>query len=156
MQTVYFIDTSVLLNILAVPDFDQDRKTVIQEMKDKEKLGDNFILPIATINETGNHIAHIGDGRVRRNRAQKLSAMIDSVLHNESPWTYNKSEISDEELLKIANRFPDYAEQQEMGLGDLSILSEYTKYKKKNKKFLNVKLWSLDKHLNSLVDIDEI
>jgi len=156
MQTVYFIDTSILLNILEVPDFDQDRQTVMKEMKDKVKAGENFILPIATIIETGNHIAHIGDGRLRRNRAQKLSDMLDSIIHNRSPWVYNKSEISDEELLNISQKFPNYAEQQEMGLGDLSILAEFARYKKKHSKFINVKLWSLDKHLKAFVDIDEI
>ncbi len=156
MKTVYFIDTSILLNLLEVPGKDQDREGIIRQMKQWTEEGERFILPFATIIETGNHIAHIADGRIRRNRAERFEGMIKSVLNDKFPWAYNKNEISDEELLRIIERFPDYAEQQKMGLGDLSILEEYKRYKKQNKRHIEVKLWSLDKHLNAFSDVEEI
>ena len=156
MVTVHFVDTSVLLNILAVPGRSQNRQSILQEMKDFTNAGDKFILPLATIIETGNHIAHIDDGNMRRDCAQHLSITIKKVLSDALPWTYNKCEISDDDLRKIAERFPNYAQQQNMGFGDLSILTEYLRFKAKHKRYFQVKLWSLDEHLCAFDGVDSI
>ena len=147
MQTVYFIDTSILLNILDVPKRNQEREKIVQKMERMISEGDGFILPLATIIETGNHIAHIDDGNQRRDRAELLSDLIRNVLNDNFPWVYNKNEIAGADLLKIAEKFPDYAQKEEMGLGDLSILTEYFRFKNKHKKRFNVKIWSTDGHL---------
>ncbi|MDO5296458.1 MAG: hypothetical protein Q4F00_07490 [bacterium] len=123
MQTVYFIDTSILLNILDVPKRNQERENVVQKMERMISERNGFILPLAAIIETGNHIAHIEDGNQRRDRAERLSDLIRNVLNDDFPWVYNKNEIADDDLLKIAEKFPDYAQQRFMGLGDMSILA---------------------------------
>jgi len=156
MITVHFIGTSVLLNILEIPGRSQSRKRILQEMKDFTEAGDKFILPLATIIETGNHIAHINEGNMRRDCAERLSITIKKVLSDTLPWAYNKGEISDDDLWKIAEGFPHYAQQQNMGLGDLSILTEYLRYKNKHKRHFRVKLWSLDEHLCAFDGVDSI
>lgn len=68
-MNVRFIDTSILLNILDVPDRNQNKDEVVKEFK--TLIGsqtETLILPLATIIETGNHIAHIGSGNVRREK----------------------------------------------------------------------------------------
>ena len=156
MITVHFIDTSILLNILEIPGRSQKRQMVLQQMKDFTAAGDKFILPLATIIETGNHIAHIDDGNMRRNCAERLSITIKEVLSNTLPWAYNKGELNDDDLRKIAERFPNYAQQQSMGFGDLSILTEYLRYKDKHKRNFRVNLWSLDEHLCAFDGVDSI
>ena len=65
---VHFIDTSVFLNIINVPGRNQQREEVMKELKGllEQKDVNTLILPFATIIETGNHIAHCGDGNQRR------------------------------------------------------------------------------------------
>ena len=154
MKIINFIDTSVLLNILNVPGCNQDREVIVIKMKSKTEEGERFILPLATIIETGNYIAHIADESMRRKCAKKFADMLQMVLEDKFPWAYNKREIGDSELRAMINRFPDYVQQYEMGLGDLSMLDEYARYKKRNKKRLDVRIWSLDERLQAFSGID--
>ena len=66
MSSICLIDTSVFLNILNVPRCNEDR---MQNFKEYIELGCTFLLPMATILETGNHIAQNGDGTIRRKTA---------------------------------------------------------------------------------------
>jgi hypothetical protein len=72
MRTVILIDTSVYLNILKVPGFDQQQQTVHADFRQYLSGNARFLLPMATIWETGNHIAHLGDGRLRRQHALRF------------------------------------------------------------------------------------
>jgi len=155
MKTVLFIDTPVLVNILSIPHMNQDDDKVHEQLKkcvyeDKAIL----ILPLATIIETGNHIAHISDGRIRRGMAQKMATYLEMTVNGAAPWVYNDNEIEADDLLKIAQNFPRYAMQMEMGIGDLSIISACNKYKKRVGKGTDVRIWSLDKHLSAYENID--
>lgn len=71
---VHFIDTSVFTNIINVPGRNQQHDSVMKELKDLlgQKDKNALILPYATIIETGNHIAHCGDGNQRRKAAEKF------------------------------------------------------------------------------------
>lgn len=62
MRDVYFIDTSVLLNILSVPNRNQCESQIKNELMEYVRRNVVLILPLATIIETGNHIAHIDNG----------------------------------------------------------------------------------------------
>nr|WP_232023833.1 hypothetical protein [Microcystis viridis] len=48
------------------------RRAILQELKEKIKAGESLFLPMATILETGNHIAQNGDGNQRRTCAEKF------------------------------------------------------------------------------------
>lgn len=65
---VHFIDTSVFVNIIDVPNMNDQRGTVMKELKEllKNRNKEKMILPFATIIETGNHIAQNGNGQQRR------------------------------------------------------------------------------------------
>lgn len=75
---VYFIDTSVLDNLLEIPKKSQDREQVKNDFSKRQSENSRFILPITAVIETGNHIAQLSDGQVRR--ATGITAEV---------WTYD-------------------------------------------------------------------
>jgi len=79
LRPVSFIDTSVVCNILPIPDRDQDRERVLDEMRAKQKR-EVLILPVTAVIETGNFIAHLPGGNVRRTVARKFSDMLELVI----------------------------------------------------------------------------
>ena len=69
MPPIIIVDTSVLLNVLDVPGFNQDRNAVLDEFGELVDAGASLLLPMGAVFETGNHIADVRDGRQRRSRA---------------------------------------------------------------------------------------
>lgn len=61
-MNVRFIDTSVMMNLLEVPGKCADAQIIKEEFRQIIDNKEGLILPIATIIETGNHIAHISNG----------------------------------------------------------------------------------------------
>lgn len=58
MNSICIIDTSIFLNILDVPSRNNDKERVIRDFEEyiqSEQV--SFFLPMATVLETGNHIA---------------------------------------------------------------------------------------------------
>ena len=45
-----------------------------------------FILPITAVIETGNHIAQLSDGQVKRAIAEKFSQMFELTAQRQAPW----------------------------------------------------------------------
>ncbi len=151
----HFIDTSVLLNILNVPGRDQQRDKVMRELKELlDQRGKNaLILPFATIIETGNHIAHCGDGNQRRKAAVKFSECIDKTINNKAPWQYYGNQLTPEDLREICEEFPDSAMRGE-GFGDLSIIRAYQRYKEETPAIHKIRIWSVDEHLKDIYEED--
>ncbi|NQX46916.1 hypothetical protein HQN87_16380 [Paenibacillus tritici] len=146
---VNIIDTSILCNILDLPFMSQNRSAVIDELaalqQDKQQI---LILPLASIIETGNHIAHIADGNIRRNRAEKMAELIKKTVNDEAPWTYYGKEFEREDLLEISKSVVDHAVMK-VGVGDLSIIQVYKKYKENVPAIGSIRIWSLDHHLQA-------
>ena len=65
-SSIVLVDTSVLLNVLRVPNRSTDCVSVMDRSQDHIAGDDQLLLPIATVLETGNHIAQNGDGTARR------------------------------------------------------------------------------------------
>ena len=86
MSCICLIDTSVFLNLLNVPGRNQDRETVTQEFREYVELDTTFILPMATILETGNHIAQNGNGAQRRQTAQRFCDVVMASLKGDTPY----------------------------------------------------------------------
>lgn len=85
-MNIVFVDTSILCNVLPVPGRDQHRETVMEEMREHLRARTILILPSATVIETGNHVAQIPDGRVRRDTAQQFANLLSLVQHGKAPW----------------------------------------------------------------------
>jgi hypothetical protein len=122
-MSICIVDTSVFCNILEVPNLCQDREEVLNRLEELLDEGATLLLPLATIYETGNHIAQNGDGRERRNAAERFAKQVNLALQGENPFT--PTDINEEdELRQWLAQFPDYAEQ-EVGFGDMSIVEAF-------------------------------
>lgn len=60
MPPIVIVDTSVLLNVLDVPGFNQHRVDVLERFGEFVEGAANLLLPIGAVFETGNHIAQLG------------------------------------------------------------------------------------------------
>lgn len=155
MSAIVLLDTSVYLNILDIPGLNQYRDAVLGEFGQKVANKDYFLLPLATILETGNHISRLNDGGNRRQFAQKMVDDVRRAMTGEAPYRPTQFPSRDEFLGWLYN-FPDKAmrskqgrrERQEgMSLSDLSIYMEWKRTCDLNS-MSRVLIWSLDSDLS--------
>lgn len=154
MSSVCLIDTSVFLNILNVPRCNQDRALVIHDFKLYSEASCIFLLPMATIIETGNHIAQNGDGNIRRQTAQRFVEQVKAAFNGEAPWKPSQFPQTEEILLWI-DQFPEFAgknkapnKQEGTSFGDLSIIQEFRQACNRFP-MTEVFIWSLDSDLKT-------
>lgn len=145
MAEVAIVDTSILCNILDIPKKNQDRQEVMEELGKLLENGTNLLLPMATVYETGNHIAQIGNGNQQRQFAEKFVEEVKKAISGDAPWTVMQVPTL-EEVSEWLNEFPDSA-MRGAGIADLSMIKEWEKMKRQipNRR---VFIWSLDDHLN--------
>lgn len=144
MSAICLIDTSIMLEILAVPSKATQQKTVVEALKSKTRASETLFLPMTTIIETGNHIAQNGDGRQRRTIAEKFIKMIEQALDGKAPFK-PLSFLDAQQLRLWLPEFADFAGQG-TGIGDLSIIKDWQNQCDLHPR-RNVYIWSLDKHL---------
>ena len=144
MSDIVIVDTSVLLNVFDVPAFNQHRAEVFVRFEELLDAGASFLLPIAAILETGDHIADLSGGRQRRRYAEMFRDRIREALKGEAPWVPIRFPDS-RQLAEWLNSFPDYA-MRGPDMSDLSIIkaweAECTRHPSRR-----VRIWSLDRHL---------
>lgn len=155
MPPICIIDTSVFLNLINVPGKNQQKDEVAETFKIYVGLNATFILPMATIIETGNHIAQNGNGEQRRVVAQRFCEAVLGAFNGVTPW--QPSEFPDKyEILKWINEFPDHAGRNKSvekpnegtSFGDLSIIKEYNNCLSKFS-MSEVLIWSYDADLEA-------
>lgn len=153
MSSVCLIDTSIFLNLLNVPNRNQDMAQVISDYTDFANNECTFILPMATILETGNHIAQNGDGGTRRETAQRFCDAVLGAFNGDAP--YQPIEFpSSQEIATWLSEFPNEAGKNKSitkfgegtSLGDLSIIKDFEKCRKKFS-MSEIFIWSLDDDL---------
>lgn len=127
---VLIMDTSVLCVWLRVPgketcgsgdnllDFDK----VNAKIQEEQAAGTTFVLPLASIIETGNHIAHVtGD---KHSLGTALADIISKTSDAESPWasfTRQGDLWKSEKLKELAERWKETVVSGQ-SLGDASIV----------------------------------
>lgn len=146
-MNVRFMDTSIVMNLLEIPNMCADVERVKEEFRRIIENKETLILPLSTIIESGNHTAHINDGAIRRTKAMKFGEFLKKTANSEAPWTLYGVEITKEDLLTLAEEFPNRALKEQMGIGDMSIIRFYEKYKKTIPAIGKIMIWSTDKHL---------
>ena len=153
MSAICLIDTSIFLNLLQVPGRCQDKKQVFEDFKQYIGNGCTFILPMATIIETGNHIAQNGDGNLRRQTAQRFCTAVREAFNGEAP--YRPSDFpQSSDILQWLDEFPAHAGRNKSAtrtgegtsFGDLSIIKEYERSLALFS-MSEVFIWSLDSDL---------
>lgn len=138
---IWIIDTSVFLNVLDVPQFNQDRDLLLDEFKKRIESKDSFLLPFTTIIETGNHIAQINNGNQRQIYAIKFSNRVLESLDGEAPFKTLAFPESDQLKNWLAD-FPNNA-QAGKNLGDHMIIKQWEEQCKMFEAY-TVKIWSTD------------
>lgn len=135
MKRVLIIDTSILCVWLEVPGMDTcgpdddqwDKKRVGSKIQEEMQKKTTFVLPLASIIETGNHIAQASHSR--KERAEALADLMRKSADQQSPW----AAFSDQSVLwsvgklkALADSWPDLAAQK-ISLGDATIkdVAEY-------------------------------
>ena len=86
-MSICLLDTSVFVELLNVPNMNAHHAVICAELKQKIEDKESLFLPMATILETGNHIAQNGDGTQRRKCADYFVNQIQHALDGVSPFT---------------------------------------------------------------------
>ena len=146
MPDIVIVDSSVLLNVLNIPGFNQDRADVLQEFELLVNAGDHLLLPMATVLETGDHVADLSDGRERRRHAERFRDRIFEALRGEAPWTPIEFPEPSRLLTWLAD-FPDMA-MRELGVSDVSIIDEWQRACARHPR-QRVYVWTLHGQLRS-------
>ena len=144
MSDIVIVDTSVLLNVLDVPAFNQNRAEVFAEFDEFLDSGASFLLPMAAIFETGDHIADLRDGRQRRRYAEIFRDRICEALEGKAPWV----PIRFPDLQQLAGWMEDFPDCAMRGpdMSDLSIIKAW-KIECSRHPTWRIRIWSLDQHL---------
>ena len=129
MRRVLVFDTSVLCVWLAVPgketcgpedDFwDRDRVQALVAAEAQRRSV--FVLPLASIIETGNHIAQAGSHRFET--AQALMGLLRKALDEDEPWAafaHQADLWSGDSMNRLVQEWPGLARAR-MSLGDATI-----------------------------------
>ena len=135
MKKVLIIDTSILCVWLDVPgmgtcgpaDDQWDKQRVQEKIQNETLASTTFVLPLATIIETGNHISQAPHSR--KERGELLADLIRKSSDQMTPWAaFSDQSIlwSPEKLKNLADTWPDLAAQK-LSLGDVTIkdVAEY-------------------------------
>ena len=147
MSSIVIVDTSVLLNIMDVPDRNQRKDEVLDRLGLLIEAGDHLFIPMAAIVEVGNHIAQVRNGARRRSAAERFVSEVRRALNDEAPWKPINFP-SNQQVLKWLDAFPDSATQG-IGMGDLSIKKEWEDLCKRHP-LTRVWVWTLDNDLAGL------
>jgi hypothetical protein len=144
MRAVAIVDTSIFCNVLNIPHMNGERVQVIEQLEQFLKNETTLLLPMAAVYETGNHIAHLGNGGNRRRFAEAFVNEVKKAISGEAPWQVMQVP-STEEIGEWLSGFPNSA-MSGAGMGDLSIIKEWEKFKRKvpNRRIF---IWSLDRDL---------
>ena len=148
MSAIVIVDTSVLLNIIDVPDRNQRRDEVFDRLAALIEGGDHLFIPMAAIVEVGNHIAHVKRGALRRAAAERFVKEVRGAINDEAPPWKPINFPSNQEVLRWLDAFPESA-MRGVGMGDLSIRQEWESCCQRFP-MSRVWVWTLDRDLAGL------
>lgn len=129
MRKVLIMDTSILCVYLKVPYMEEcgsdndkwDYGRVAEKISNEIYHKSLLVLPLVTLIETGNHIAHVSGERY--SLARELAEIIVKAATAEEPWaafTFQSQLWSEENLKRLANEWPVLAAGK-LSIGDATI-----------------------------------
>ncbi|MEU6487809.1 hypothetical protein [Streptomyces sp. NPDC046887] len=157
LPVVDFLDTSVLVEILDVPHMNGHRAEVLKEMDARLKAKVRFVLPTATVIETGNHVFQIKDGASRRSRAAEFMSMLRKTALREAPWVLHERTWDGAFLTRLCDGgvtnmdMAEHAVRQQLGAGDLSIVAERDLYASRAQ--ARVRIWTLEATMGTWAEL---
>ncbi|MFR9726521.1 hypothetical protein ACL02R_24650 [Streptomyces sp. MS19] len=148
LPVVDFLDTSVLVEILDIPHRNAHRAGVLSEMDKRLEARTRFVLPTATVIETGNHVFQVKDGATRRTCARSFMNMLVKTARGEAPWVLHERTWDSGFLTSLCEGastsidLVEHAARQQLGTGDLSIVAERDLYASRVR--ADVRIWTLE------------
>lgn len=148
LPVVDFLDTSVFVEILDVPYMNDHRADVLAEMDLRLGAGVRFVLPTATIVETGNHVFQVKDGTPRRRCAETFMSLLRKTARGEAPWVLHERTWDGAFVTSLCDggttglHLAEHAARCQLGTGDLSIVAERDLYASKVQ--AEVRIWTLE------------
>jgi hypothetical protein len=119
-MTVGILDTSILLELLQVPGRFSQAAQIDRELVQRHNEGHSLLLPLAAILETGNHIARVSDGNLRRRAAERFVGLIRLAIAGQAPFT-PIDDVGTEQVAAWCEHFVAWATPAAQSLTDLSI-----------------------------------
>lgn len=104
--------------------------------------GDRFVLPVAAVIETGNHICNAKAGD-RRGAAERFEALIEAVRAGADGWAMHEMTWDDTFLGRLIDGSPDWEP-----FVDLAILAERGRFRQAGA-FRGVRIWTLETQLGA-------
>ncbi len=151
MPVLYFIDTSILDEVLETPTW-ASQPRIVQAFKDHVTAGLQLAVPITAVIESGNHIEQ--SAGPRRAAAERYVTLLDQLISGTRPWKLVSTDWNGELLRRIregagtGRPLVDLLDAKEMGGGDAAIVAEAERLQQ-GSYGLRLGLWSLDNGLKA-------
>ena len=145
-MTICIVDTPILVELLNIPGRADAHDATLAEFVTRQEAAEEFILSIAVLIETGNFVAQIPDGNVRRRRAETFVEFAKQALDGMLPFVATDFPTR-ETVASWLQDFPDRA-MTGLGLADRSLIGVWKLYCELQDE-RRVYIWSLDKHLRA-------
>jgi hypothetical protein len=142
--SICLLDTGILCEFLEIPGHSGALAGVDRELAEKVKARESLLLPMSAIVETGNHVAQVADGRIRRFLGQRFAELVRQAIQGQAPFTPTPFFETDS-LLAWLDDFPDWA-MRGAGFADLTIVKEFERQCSLHR-IRRIYIWSLDGHL---------
>lgn len=154
MAGVVFLDSSVLFNLLDVPAKNSDRAAVVAEFQRLTSEATTFVFPVTAVIETGNLIAQLADGNARRACMDRFVEWLRKALMTTTPLAVSGVPWDESFLTALVDGGGNRMSLLEfatagLGSGDVSLLLEMDRYRGKVPSATPIRLWTLDKTLDS-------
>lgn len=151
MKETRFIDTSILLEILEVPNKCQDPKKYQKEFKEFiQQPHVSLVMPISVLIETGNHLNHIKGNQVAKEKSiNKFIDILKLFIHSTSPWYFYGYNFTADDIGSVIEKYQEF-KYSGTGIGDVFILDSYDKFVADLRGSVQnhrIVIWTLDKHL---------
>ena len=130
MAEIVIIDTTVLLNLLNITGRNQQREESMGEFRRLIDCKAEFLIPLAVIFETSNHIKQSDNGR-RHECAERLRDAVNQIMDESGFWIGTIRFPYPNEFVTWVDEYPRYAARQ-IDLNDLSIIKEWHKIREIN------------------------
>jgi hypothetical protein len=146
------IDTSVLCEFLEVPGMCSNPKDVQLELRIRAESGERFVVPIASVIETGNHIAQIKSGD-RWAATQRFVALLEEAAAEGGPFVLHRVSWDEEFLAELRSgdgtgeTLLELSGNGKLGSGDVAILVERDRLLGSSA-YAQAYLWTLDEKLD--------
>jgi predicted nucleic acid-binding protein len=153
VKRVSFIDTSILCEFLDLPGRNTRHASVRAEFNHRYANGEQFVIPVTAVIETGNYIEQCsGD---RRAAAKRFCDLLDAIIDERAPLLLHEMEWGSSMLRSFidgdstGSSFVDLAGAGRLGGGDVAILVERDHFRSRNPVGAVV-IWTFDAELEAL------